>query len=87
MYQKLLAIKVAIFFYVQFVYVIPVSALSARCLQVSVWDANTLMNKQCLCVDTIQLLDHKVTLLLGNTVCDWFELSAVGQLTTIWHAN
>ncbi len=69
----------------QFVYVIPQSALSNRCIQVSVWDANRIVNKQCLCVDTIKLSDYRTQLLQGTIVSDWFEMSPFVESKTVWH--
>lgn len=71
----------------QFVYVMPKSALSNRSIQVSVWDANRIVNKQCLCIDTIKLSDYKTQLLHGTTVSDWFEMSPFVESRTTWHQN
>ena len=56
----------------QFTYKVPFVLLSQRTLQLSVWDASVLLNKQCLAMATIEL--SSVQSELASGIARWFEL-------------
>ena len=61
----------------QFTYKVPRQALGERSLELSVWDASIILNKQCLAVATVDLstLQSELTSGCGR----WVELHSPAQ--------